>query len=167
MEKWEELRELAGCVESFESGPGSSRGARRIRQRLTHLSTRLQNLCDQWGTLEHVNEIKAVIEQVTSTLQVSQTSQVHTPEAVPASGGSGLECSRESTMSAPVFSGMVAASYNKLPNPLSQVIQQLPVVDGLDVDKLIPFFKIIFQIADFPGMSDRALLELIYPYRCV
>ena len=67
-------------------------------------------------------------------------------------------------MSAPVFSGMVAVSYHKLPNPLSQIIQQLPVVDGLDVDKLLPFFWIIFQLADFPGMSDRALLKLIYPY---
>ena len=59
---------------------------------------------------------------------------------------------------------MVAASYNKLPNPLSQIIQQLPVVDGLEVDKLLPFFKTLFQLSDFPGMSDRTLLELVYPY---
>ena len=55
-------------------------------------------------------------------------------------------------------------SYNKLPNPLAQIVQQLPVVDGLEVDKLIPFFRTLFQLSDFPDMSDRTLLELIYPY---
>ena len=32
------------------------------------------------------------------------------------------------------------------------------------MDKLLPFFKIIFQLVDFPGMSDRTVLELVYPY---
>ena len=64
----------------------------------------------------------------------------------------------------PAFSGMSGATYNKLPNPLSTIIQQLPVVDGLDVDKLMLFFKILFQLSDFPGMSDCTLLELVYPY---
>ena len=98
------------------------------------------------------------------TLHGSPCSGPPTPEAAPASEVSALECSREPAVSAPVFSGMVAASYHKLPNPLSQIIQQLPVVDGLDVDKLLPFFKIIFQLTDFPGMSDRTILELVYPY---
>ena len=59
---------------------------------------------------------------------------------------------------------MAAASFHKLPNPLSNFIQQIPVVDGLDVDKLIPFFRTLFQLSDFPGMSDHTLLELVFPY---
>ena len=123
------LQELARCVDNLEEGPGSSRGARRIQQRLAHLNMRLQNLDDQWGTLEQAHDIKTLIEQVTSTLQGSQSSRAHTPEAVPASEVSALECSREPTANAWVFSGMVASSHHKLPNPLSQIIQQLPVVD--------------------------------------
>ena len=55
-------------------------------------------------------------------------------------------------------------SYHKLPNPLSDVIQRLPVVDGLDPEALLKFLRIFFQLADFPGLSERTLLELIYPY---
>ena len=33
----------------------------------------------------------------------------------------------------PAFSDMATASYHKLPNPLSDVIQRLPVVDGLSL----------------------------------
>ena len=50
------------------------------------------------------------------------------------------------------------------PNPLSEVIQRLPVVDGLDLEALLKFLRILFQLADFPGLSERTLLELIYPY---
>ena len=64
----------------------------------------------------------------------------------------------------PAFSGGSGVAYNKLPNPLSTIIQQLPVVDGLDVDKLMLFFKILFQLSDFPGMSDGTLLEFVCPY---
>ena len=69
VEKWEELQELSRCVDNLEEGPGSSRGVRRIRQRLNHLNLRLQNLDQQWGTLEQAHDIKSLIEQVTSTLQ--------------------------------------------------------------------------------------------------
>ena len=37
-------------------------------------------------------------------------------------------------------------------------------MDGLDVDQLMIFFRILFQLSDFPGMSDSTLLELVYPY---
>ena len=50
-EKWEELRELASCVESLEAGPGCSIGVRRIRQCLQHVILRLQNLQAQGGEL--------------------------------------------------------------------------------------------------------------------
>ena len=37
-------------------------------------------------------------------------------------------------------------------------------MDGLDVEKLLPFFKTVFQLVDFLGMSDRTVLELVFPY---
>ena len=46
----------------------------------------------------------------------------------------------------------------------ADVVQRLPVVDGLDADKLLSFFKIFFQLTDFPRGPDRTLLELVYPY---
>ena len=64
----------------------------------------------------------------------------------------------------PVQAGLGAASYNKLPNPLAHIIQQLPVVDGLEADKLLPFFRTVFQLVDYPGMSESTVLELIFPY---
>ena len=73
-----QLREAlsAGCMLSAvdivdkdrELEMGSSRGVRSIRQHLTHLNMRLQNLDDQWGTLEQAHDIKTLIEQVTSCL---------------------------------------------------------------------------------------------------
>ena len=60
-ETWEELRELARCVDSLEEGAGCSIGVRRIRQRLQHVIHRLQNLEAQWGDLEPAHDIKDLI----------------------------------------------------------------------------------------------------------
>ena len=60
----------------------------------------------------------------------------------------------------PVRTGSGAATYNHLPNPLADIIRQLPVVDGLEADKLLPFFKIVFELKDYPGMLERTVLEL-------
>ena len=78
-EKWEELRELARCVDSLEEGPGCSIGVRRIRQRLQHVIHWLQNLEEQWGDLEPALDIKDLIQQITSTLQGSQPARPPTP----------------------------------------------------------------------------------------
>ena len=40
------------------------------------------------------------------------------------------------------FSGMAGAFYHKVPNPLAEIVQRLPIVDGLDADKLLNIFKI-------------------------
>lgn len=66
----------------------------------------------------------------------------------------------------PVNSGNLFGSPNfvKLPNPLTPLLQALPVVDGLDVDQLLFFFGIIFRMKEFPGIQDSYLLSLILPY---
>ena len=59
---------------------------------------------------------------------------------------------------------LAAVCYQKLPHPLSGVLQKLPVVDGVDEDKLLVFLDLVLQLVDFPGVSDGDLLSLIYPY---
>ena len=58
---------------------------------------------------------------------------------------------------------LAAVCYQKLPHPLSGFLQKLPVVDGIDEDKLLVFLDLVLQLADFPGMSDGEVLSLIYP----
>ena len=118
----------------------------------------------QGSTPENITIIKGLVVQVTTVLMGPQSSQPRTPAASPGHQVLATECQQEPIAGVPAFSGVVAASYNKLPNPLSQIFQRLPVVDGLEVDKLLPFFKTLFQLSDFPGMSDRTLLELAYTY---
>lgn len=59
---------------------------------------------------------------------------------------------------------MAAAGYQKLPSPLANIIQQPPVVGGLEEDQLFLIFQLLFRLSDFPGVTDRAHLEINYPY---
>ena len=59
---------------------------------------------------------------------------------------------------------LAGVCYQRLPNPISGVLQKLPVVDGEDEGKLLVFLDLVLQLADFPGLSDGVLLSLIYPY---
>ena len=70
------------------------------------------------------------------------------------------------TYSVPVDTGVTlrSPSFNKLPNPLTPLLQSLPVVDGLDVNVLVTFLGILFRMREFPGMRDSDLLGLILPY---
>lgn len=60
------------------------------------------------------------------------------------------------------FSSM--AHYHKLPNPLTPLLQELPVVDGLDVEKLLKFLGTVLRLREFPSLNDYSLLQLIAPY---
>ena len=108
--------------------------------------------------------LKSLTEHVVKALLDFEPGQSRTPLASPQPPELDTEQTKNLPAQFPAFSGIAGASYNKLPNPLSTIIQQLPVVDGLDVDRLMLFFKILFQLSGFPGMSDRTLLELVYPY---
>ena len=58
---------------------------------------------------------------------------------------------------------LAAICYQKLPHPLSGVLQKFPVVDGIDEAKLLVFLDLVLQLADFPGVTDGEVLSLIYP----
>ena len=59
---------------------------------------------------------------------------------------------------------LAGVGYQRLPNPISGILQRLPVVDGEDEGKLLVFLDIVLELADFPGLSDDVLLSVIYPY---
>lgn len=54
--------------------------------------------------------------------------------------------------------------YSKLQNPLSNLLKDLPVVDGLDANLLLQFIEILLRAKEFPGMSDSTLLQLCFPH---
>lgn len=60
--------------------------------------------------------------------------------------------------------GQPFSNFSKLPHPLSATLQNIPYVDGLDVNALLAFLEEIFRIRDFPGMTDAALLEILAPF---
>ena len=159
--KWEELKEL---FEDLESAPPTSRASQRLRQRLQHLLNRLQNIEVQPGTSEAKTAVESLKNLVSAALHAPPVVPLRTPEKNPLSPVVEPEVRQERADPLPGFSRMAAACYHKLPNPLTDIIQQLPVIDGLDEDKLLHSFGTLFQLSDFPGMSDKTLLELIYPY---
>ena len=59
---------------------------------------------------------------------------------------------------------LAGVCYQKLPHPLSGVLQKLSVLDGVDEDRLLVFLDLVLQLQDFPGVSDEEVLSLIYPY---
>ena len=135
-----------------------------MRQRAEHLQHRLENLSAQTTIAEVSATLKLISEQVAKALRNFEPVKSHPPVSSPQPPDMYIAQTPSPPAQLPTFSGGSCVSYNKLPNPLSSIIQQLPVVDGLDVDKLMVFFKILFQLSDFPGMSDGTLLELVYPY---
>lgn len=62
-------------------------------------------------------------------------------------------------VSLPGFSCVAAATFHKLPNPLSGLIQQLPVVDGLDEGKLVVFLYLSLQLFDVPDILTLTCLD--------
>ena len=92
---------------------------------------------------------------VSAALHAPPVVPLCTPEHTPLSALVETEVRQERAAPLLAFSGMVAVFYHKLPNPLTDIIQQLPVVDGLDEGKLLHFFGTLFQLSDFPEMSDK------------
>lgn len=60
-------------------------------------------------------------------------------------------------------SGASFSGFGKLPHPLAATLSCLRPVDGLDTDALLSFLEEVFRIREFPGMSDRGVLEIIAP----
>jgi hypothetical protein len=54
--------------------------------------------------------------------------------------------------------------YQKLPHPLGNLIKELPVVDGTDVNCLYNFLLKLLKVRQVAQMKDSAMHELMYPY---
>jgi len=54
--------------------------------------------------------------------------------------------------------------YQRLPHPLSNLIKELPVVDGTEVNRLYEFLLRVLKVRQVGQMSDSAIYELMYPY---
>lgn len=54
--------------------------------------------------------------------------------------------------------------FNKLPNPIEHLIQNLPVTDGLDVDSLLQFLSVTLNIQERSTLNDIQLLNLIHSH---
>lgn len=159
--KWEDLQSLGIDLESV---PRSSGGRLRLEQRLQHLSNRVVNMEAQTSDQEKlgvVSNLKAAIqvELHKRTVVESSASAPHSPASVDVAGA-GRGWSGHSSTS----SGMVAAAYQPLPNPLYSIVKSLPEVDGLNETLLLQFFGKIFRMSDFSGVSDETILQLIFPY---
>jgi hypothetical protein len=54
--------------------------------------------------------------------------------------------------------------YQRLPHPLTQLLKELPLVDGTDVNRLCDFLLKILHIRQVGQMSDQTVFEIMYPY---
>ena len=97
------------------------------------------NLSAQTTVAEISSTVKSLADQVVTALRGFEPGQSCTPAAPPQPHELVAEQTQNLAAQLPAFSGITGASYHKLPNPLSTIIQQLPVVDGLDVDGLMSF----------------------------
>ena len=61
---------------------------------------------------------------------------------------------------------LATVCYQRLPHPISGVLQKLSVLDGVDEDRLLVFLDLVLQLADFPGVSDEEVLSLSLIHIC-
>lgn len=179
------LEEWEGRYEELRDEPPTSRARLRFVSRLLHLQGRVVLLATAGSfrseELGWLRQAAANIEQLLTAV-VAKTpgpvasgpdskampDQVLTvPENVPEPTLSQLESVAPATASVPVriaSSNLASASYHKLPNPLTPLLQALPCVDGLEVHKLLKFLGDLFRIREIPGVDDSLLLSLLIPY---
>jgi hypothetical protein len=53
--------------------------------------------------------------------------------------------------------------YQRLPHPLSHLVKELPVVDGIDVNLLCDFLAQVLKIRYVGQMAERTIYEIMYP----
>ncbi|XP_039280696.1 uncharacterized protein LOC120350592 [Nilaparvata lugens] len=54
--------------------------------------------------------------------------------------------------------------YNKLQNPIESLLKDLPVTDGLTVEKLLKFISVALKIQNQFGIGDNQLFQLLQPF---
>lgn len=181
------FEEWDGRVEELKDEPLTGRARSRAISRIGHLRGRA-------GLLATVGSIKgddlAWLKQVSGSLdemlaalgpktqRTSEEPNVAT-EVTPVSrnevsaevGPAPASCSpiprapaQQTEPTSKCSGSLTSASYNKLPNPLTPLLQALPCVDGLEVHRLLKFLADLFRIREIPGVDDSLLLSLLIPY---
>lgn len=159
--RWEELQSLGVDLESL---PSSARSKQRWEQRLRHLRDRLVNLQSQGIGPSVEGIIKDTISEIDDSLkghkEVAPVEQVPAPPVlVDVAGAAGGRPALDAACS-----GMLGVSYQHLPNPVAGIIRDMPEVDGLEETLLMAFLGRLFQLADFPGVAENTVLQLVFPY---
>jgi hypothetical protein len=54
--------------------------------------------------------------------------------------------------------------YQRLPHPLSHLLKELPVVDGIDVGLMCDFLLKELKIRQMGQMADNAIYEIMYSH---
>lgn len=103
--------------------------------------------------------VPVTISQIETRSLLSPTVQPRVLESNLPTGAESSQRGPGTAMLAPAY-----ASYTKLPNPLGLILQQLPSVDGLNVGELMQFFRVLYEVRAFPGMTEAYLMHLIFPH---
>lgn len=98
------------------------------------------------------------LNTLTSTTTASEF-PVTSPRITPPITGN--DVSSRSTVQ---FSAVSAVSYNRLPNPLTPYLHNLPVIDGLNIEDTLRFLSVSIQMRDFPGVRDTELVMILTGY---
>lgn len=158
--KWEELQ---GLSLDLVSAPSSARGRQRLQQRLCHQHGRMGQFggSDPRTFEKRQHPGNYVFHYRRATRKTKSCSSG--PGAHPScSGGRGR--SSGGTTSSLCYVLRHGGVYQQLPNPVAGIVKQILEVDGLEETHLMNFLGRLFQLADFPGMVDATVLQLVYPY---
>lgn len=154
-EKWEELQNLGM---DLESAPSSSRRRQRLEQRLQHLRNRLSHLDDQ------IPEPAKKESFCKGGVAGGSRVPLRAPEPLPPATVDVAVVVRKQSAPLSAFTGTVTATYQQLLNTIGDIVKQMPEVDWLDETSFMVFLWRLFSLADFPGISDRTVLQLVYRY---
>lgn len=134
-----------------------------LEQRLRHLHDRMGNLKVQIlesSKRESIREtMLSIMEELGGQPRVDPQTQGPVPPApVDVAGTVG-----ESPALSAAFSGMMAFNYQQLPNPVAGIVKELPGGGRAGEGSPHEVYGGLFQLADFPGMVDSSVLQLVYP----
>lgn len=133
--------------------------------------------------LEVLNESKSVKEKGASFVDHAKDPSLSLHIPSPKASAESTKSAPASSSAPPVFEKSVTnqvfenktalgnesvvrpfSMFAKLPHPLSAILQNIPRVDGLDLNALLAFLQETFRVRDFPGMTDSAVMEILTSY---
>lgn len=159
-DRCEDFRPLHDDLGSASISPQTNQTLQHHPQ---HLAVRLKKTREvRWSW----RDIKTLKKEVATTIQQQMVVTDNTPcpsESSSQIPGGKSEMEPKQSIPLPVFLGIASPLFHKLPNPLTNLIQLLPVMNGQEESKLLSYsyLHILFQLSYFPGKTDRAFLELI------